>query len=280
MKLKPNRHKAVKNVLFIVGFLLCSYPVVSSMIQRQYQRDAVATYKSEVHASEQIDIDRIRKEAQEYNATLYASQGILLANDKANLLDHDYYDQLLNVNGDGIMAVIEIPSIDVLFPVYHGTDEEVLSVAAGHVEGTSLPVGGINTRAVLTAHRGLPNAKLFTRLDELETGDDFYIQVLGETLAYEVVEIEVIDPKDVENIQIAEGKDLVSLLTCTPYGVNTHRLVVTGERKVYEEEEYSQNKGHIMSFREICFLCIPVLFLGIRFVAVMRKRKKEADLSE
>ena len=174
------------------------------------------------------------------------------------------------------MGSIEIPSININLPIYHGTSDEVLSAGVGHLNESSLPVGGINTRSVLTGHRGLPNSKLFTRLDELEIGDLFFIRVLNETLAYKVSDIEVIEPEDVSGLEIEAGKDLVSLITCTPYGLNTHRLVVTGERTEYEPAIYENIESKNMSIREYVFLAIPFVFLTI--VAVRRgksARKKD-----
>lgn len=274
MKKRFHRNIIKRVLLFTTGFVLCLYPVVSSMIQRQYQKDAVATYQNAVGIVAEENLEKIWAMAAEYNDILFQSQGFLIGTEGQGI-SHASYEALLNVNHDGIMASIDIPKIDVNLPVYHGISEEVLAVAAGHVEGSSLPVGGENTRAVISAHRGLPNAKLFTRLDELETGDYFFIHVLEEVLAYQVTEIDVIKPQDVENIQICPGKDLVSLLTCTPYGLNTHRLVVTGERVPYENIEYEQIKGELMSARELIFLWIPFVFLAISMCILVRDRRKK-----
>lgn len=148
----------------------------------------------------------------------------------------DNYQEVLNVNGDGVMGYIEIPKIGVYLPIYHGTSEETLQKGAGHLEATALPVGGLNRHPVISAHRGLPSAELFTRLDEMKIGDIFYIHVLDRTLAYQVDQIETIVPEDLAFLRAEEGKDLVTLLTCTPYAVNTHRLLVRGERIPYEED--------------------------------------------
>ncbi|MGI6094806.1 MAG: class C sortase [Lachnospiraceae bacterium] len=275
---KRTKGEVVRSAVFLMGFILSVYPVMSSLMYKQYQKNMAAVHKNGAAALAEADKGRMKREAQAYNAALYQSQRPLLKGKGQELLSGDHYTQLLNMNGDGIMGSVEIPKIDVLLPVYHGTEEEVLLVAAGHVEGTSLPIGGVNTRAVITAHRGLPNAKLFTRLDELEAGDYFFLRVLDVILAYKVTGVQVIAPKETENIRIVPGRDLVSLVTCTPYGRNTHRLVVTGERVECEETGYDRIKEGMLSFREMIFLCVPFVFLGIRFVT-MRKRK-EADTDE
>ena len=161
------------------------------------------------------------------------------------------------------MGSIEIPRISVNLPIYHGTSDEVLSSGVGHVLGSSLPIGGADTRSLLTAHRGLPNSKLFTRLDEIIEGDLFFIRVQNNTLAYKVNKIEVINPEEVEKLKIKENEDLISLITCTPYGINTHRLVVTGERVPFDKEEYENIDKKVMSFREIAFTIIPLALLGL-----------------
>ncbi len=148
----------------------------------------------------------------------------------------DNYEEVLNISGDGVMGYVEIPKINVYLPIYHGTGEDVLEKGAGHLEMTALPIGGENRHPVISAHRGLPSAELFTRLDEMETGDQFYIHVLDRTLAYEVDQIEVIEPEELSLLQPEEDKDLVTLLTCTPYAVNTHRLLVRGIRIPYTED--------------------------------------------
>ena len=173
------------------------------------------------------------------------------------------------------MGSLEIPKISVNLPIYHGTDEEVLSTGIGHMEGTSLPIGGNNTRTILAGHRGLPNSKLFTRLDELEKGDYFFIHVLDEVLAYEVIDIEVIEPEDSGKLGVAPEKDLATLLTCTPYGLNTHRLIVTGERVAYDEVEYGLIKKELMSFRELFFAILPFAFFCIGIGKVIKNRKSK-----
>ena len=186
------------------------------------------------------------------------------------------YEGLLNAEKiqTGMMCVLEIPSIDLRLPVYHGTSEAVLKEGVGHLMDSSLPIGGENTHCVMTGHRGLASARLFTRLDELKEGDEFFLEVLGEKLAYKVEEINVILPEEVESLEIRPGEDLVSLVTCTPYGINTHRLVITGKRVVYEEKKEEEIKKKRPSVREMIFTMIPILFLV--YVVIERiKRKRE-----
>lgn len=281
MKDKRSFSKGKRFALFLLGFLLCIYPLVSSFFQRQYQQDAVSTYEKKIQ--ETADEERVlyREMAQKYNELLFQSQGLIIGSQGRELLRHENYEQILNVNGDGVMASIEIPKIDVFLPIYHGIGEEVLAKAAGHVEGSSVPVGGKNTRAIISAHRGLPNAKLFTRLDELEIEDYFFIRVLDQVLAYQVIKIDVISPTEVERIQMEPEKDLVSLLTCTPYGLNTHRLVVTGERVEYENAEYDEIREEMMSPRELFFLWMPFIFLLYGIITMLKERhKKKGELFE
>lgn len=261
----------VINLLFIIGFLICLYPIVSSFIGGHYQRSAIATYKDSINKIESSALTEDLVKAEEYNNTLYNYNNIL--GNKANLSILQEYKNILNI-GDGIMGSIEIPKISVNLPIYHGTSEEVLTQGAGHVEGSSLPIGGTNTRSLLSAHTGLPTSKLFTSLDELVVGDLFFIRIQNETLAYKVRDIKIIDPEDIESLKIEDGKDLVSLITCTPYGLNTHRLIVTGERVAYEVEEYSNIEKKAMSTREMTFTILPFAFLGIVIILKIKERRK------
>lgn len=269
--------KVIKIVLFIVGLSLCFFPLISGIMEQQYLKDAVATYQKEVETIEIQNLEEELEKARLYNATLFDLQEKIIHNTSGQILSNANYQSLLNLTNNAVMGSVEIPKIGVTLPIYHGTSEEVLVAGAGHVEESSLPIGGTNTRTIITSHRGLPNAKLFTRLDELEKGDLFYIQTLQEILAYQVIEIQVIDPENVEVLKIVPDKDLATLLTCTPYGINTHRLVVTGERVPYVEQVYEEIEQELMSPRELIFLCLPFLFLmiGIRTVGKeLRKRKK------
>lgn len=279
------KRKWLSRILFLIGFIICCYPLISSIIEQQYQKGAVATYEKEMQKEDDSKIKESLKKAEEYNSMLYQSDGMSVGDLGDNILSHKSYESLLDLSGTGVMGSIEIPKINVNLPIYHGTDDSVLSTAAGHVESSSLPVGGENTRTVITGHRGLPNSKLFTRLDEMKEGDLFFINVLGETLAYQVTEIEVIDPDDVKKLDIVPKKDLATLLTCTPYGLNTHRLLVTGERVTYEKEVHDSIEKETMSARELFFAVLPFIFLAIKLVPVVvsrikRKRKEEIKQNE
>ena len=230
----------------------------------------IATYKDSINKIEYSALTEDLVKAEEYNNTLYNYNNIL--GNKTNLSILQEYKNILNI-GDGIMGSIEIPKISVNLPIYHGTSEEVLTQGAGHVEGSSLPIGGTNTRSLLSAHTGLPTSKLFTSLDELVVGDLFFIRIQNETLAYKVRDIKIIDPEDVESLKIEDGKDLVSLITCTPYGLNTHRLIVTGERVAYEVEEYSNIEKKAMSTREKTFTILPFAFLGIVIILKIKDKR-------
>lgn len=256
----------MKKMIFLVGILLCFYPLISNMTQGRHQKDAVATYQEEVAHSEQEKLEQCLKEAEHYNELLYRERSMGISSMET------YWNQLKMAEND-VIGSIEIPKITVNLPIYHGTEESVLAAGAGHLQESSLPVGGKNTHSVLTGHRGLPDAKLFTRLDELEKQDLFYIYVCGKKLAYRVTEIEVVCPEDKSVLEIEPEKDLVSLVTCTPYGVNTHRLVVTGERVAYQEEEYANCQAQMMSWREILFSALPFLFIAAAVVKLIKVRR-------
>lgn len=260
------------NLIIIIGLFICSYPIYSNLSNYKDQYDAIHSYQKEVKHTKAIDLSSMIKEAKEYNEALYNYQKTGLADEK---LSSKNYKKLLSLNGSKTIGTLEIPSINVNLPIYHGTSESVLNGAVGHLSSSSLPVGGKNTRAVLTGHRGLPSSKLFTRLDELKKGDLFYVKVGNKTLAYKVYKIETILPTEVEKLSVEDGKDEVSLVTCTPYGINTHRLVITGKRTKYIPEVKDGIKRKIPSIRECAFTLIPI-FLIIYFVysSISKKKKK------
>lgn len=223
----------------IVGLSLLVYPLVANTWNNHVQATLVNNYTEAVDTAiseGSLDVDAELEKAYEYNEELLPS--ILpdsFAEAEANGVD-DNYMSLLNTNGDGIMGYIQIPSINVKLPIFHTTSEEVLQIGVGHLEGSSLPVGGENTHSVLSAHRGLPSATLFTDLDKVQIGEDFFIIIMGEYYAYEVDQIEVVEPDDTSLLQVEDGQDLCTLITCTPYGVNTQRLMVRGHRVPYTPE--------------------------------------------
>lgn len=274
-------NKWVLRVVFISGFLLLCYPMISNAIQRQHQERAVATYQQGVdYGTEEERQEEISK-AEEYNNMLFQSHGAIVDNLDTGILSEENYESLLDVSGTGVMGSIEIPKIDVDLPIYHGTSDDVLDIGVGHLEGSSLPIGGENTKCILTGHRGLPGSSLFTRLDEMEEGDLFFLDVMGETLAYKVCDITTILPEEVDSLEIEAGSDKVSLITCTPYGINTHRLVVTGERVPYEEAEYNNIMSELPSIRELAFMILPFALLGmVIIIKIVDWRKSKHEKQE
>ena len=219
-------------LIFLVGLSLLLYPTVSDYWNSLHQSRAIAQYSEEVANLDNEQYDKLWAQAEAYNEMLIgkAQRFVLSEEEKAK------YEQLLDLSGTGIMGYIEIPEIKCSLPIYHGTDEAVLQIAVGHIEGSSLPVGGPGTHAVLSGHRGLPSAKLFTDLDKLDTGDTFILRVLDETLTYEVDQILIVEPHELAALEIEPGKDYCTLVTCTPYGINTQRLLVRGHRVENQEQ--------------------------------------------
>lgn len=214
-----------------VGLSLLLYPTVSDYWNSLHQTRAIAAYVDQVANFDEQEYSHLLRQAEAYNKSLLSkpNRWKLTEEEKAE------YNSLLNVSGTGIMGYVEIPKINVILPIYHGTDESVLQVAIGHIEGSSLPVGGEGTHAVISGHRGLLSAKLFTDLDKLVEGDTFSLRVLNEVYTYEVDSIHIVEPEDLSNLDIEADKDYCTLVTCTPYGVNTHRLLVRGHRIENEE---------------------------------------------
>lgn len=260
-------------IIAIFGVLLLAYPLISNFMQQRYQNDAVATYQEEISQKGEAELEKEYDDAREYNDMLYQANGAVVDNMDLGILSDGHYAELLD-QSNGIMGSIEIPKINVSLPIYHGTSDDVLSIGIGHWQGTSLPVGGENTRCVLTGHRGLPGSKLFTRLDEMEEGDLFFFKVLDKTLAYKVCDIKTILPDELDALQIEQGRDLASLVTCTPYGLNTHRLVVTGERVAYEETEYENIHSAMPSARELLFTALPFAVLGVILIKTIIEWRK------
>lgn len=212
-------------LMLFIGVCVLLYPAVSQYWNSRTQTRAVENYQEILNSLKQEDYDIYFEEADQYNQALRALSQPMI--DHRQLTE---YNKILNINENGIMGYVSIPKLGVEIPIYHGTSAEVLNIACGHVEGSSLPVGGESTHSVLSAHRGLPHAKLFTELDKLELGDTFQLTILNRTLTYQVDQIKVVRPTEIDDVQIVEEKDLCTLLTCTPYGVNSHRLLVRGVR--------------------------------------------------
>ena len=270
--MKTNRQsekkgKKFRNLLFWAGFLICIFPVISNIIERQRQADAVATYRQTMEKEDEKEIEEKWRQANEYNEMLFQAKGGIVEE-----TEEKKYEELLNIHGTDIMGSLEIPKIQVELPIYHGTADEVLSNGIGHLEGTSLPIGGENTHSVLTGHRGLPSSKLLVRLDEMKIGDLFFIHTYKEVMAYKVEEIMVVKPEDTAWMEIKGEKDLVSLVTCTPFGINSHRLIVTGHRVDYKEKEYIKIKPQLPSVREIIVTVFPILFVVSIVVIEIKNR--------
>ena len=213
-------------IVLFVGLSLLLYPTISDYWNSYHQSKAIASYVDSVENMDEEKLEEMRIAAQEYNRKLLSN------NNRFEMTDEEYseYEKILDVNGTGIMGYVEVPRIDVKIPIYHGTDNEVLQIGVGHIEGTSLPIGGDSTHSAISGHRGLTSSKLFTDIDQLSEGDVFMLYVLGETLTYEVDQIRIVLPDELNDLKIESGEDYCTLITCTPYGVNTHRLLVRGHR--------------------------------------------------
>jgi sortase A len=212
--------------MLFVGLSLLLYPTVSDYWNSFHQSRAIAAYSEKVASLSKEDYTKLLNEAREYNKRLAAKSYRWEMSEQ----EKEEYSKTLDITGTGIMGYIEVPEIDVTLPIYHGTDEGVLQIAIGHLAGSSLPVGGEDTHSVVSGHRGLPSAKLFTNLDKLKEGDCFVIRVLNEVFTYEVDRILIVQPDDLSGLNIEKGKDYCTLITCTPYSINTHRLLVRGHR--------------------------------------------------
>lgn len=290
--MKKKSSKIVIILIFLAGLSLLLYPLVANQWNNHRQKQLISNYESVVadkEAAGNIDYAAEMKKAEAYNDALLPS--ILpdsFAVAEAQTEADSSYENSLNIAGDGMMGIVEIPKIDIKLPIYHGTSDEVLQKAAGHLEGSSLPIGGENTHAVISAHRGLPSASLFTDLDQLEIGDHFLIHVLDETLCYEVDQILVVDPEDTSALAVEDGEDLVTLLTCTPYGVNTQRLMVRGHRVPYEEQAVADEQTPLSGFSlhtnyllwVVVGIVITGVFILILFIREKKLQKKAAKQKE
>ena len=257
-------------IIFLAGLSLLLYPFVANQWNNYRQKQLISNYEqvvSDKEAAEGIDYDAERKKAEDYNEALLPCvlpDSFALA--ESSGVDPVYMNTL-NIAGDEMMGSVEIPKINIKIPIYHTTEEDVLNKGAGHLEGSSLPVGGAKTHAVISAHRGLPSASLFTDLDQLKEGDHFLIHVLNETLCYEVDKISVVKPEDTSALAVEDGQDLVTLLTCTPYGVNTERLLVRGHRVPYVEEEVKEEKT-VLSGSSLHTNYLLWVFVGLSVTAL------------
>lgn len=267
-------------LIFFVGLSLLLYPMISNWWNQRRSDALIDSYVQQTAQISQTDLQQYWKQAQAYNQTL-PGKGVPDAfADTTPEEDADYLSQL-NFREDGIMAYLKIPKISVSLPIYHTTKEEVMEKGVGHLQGSALPVGGANTHCVLSTHRGLPTAALFTDLDQLVIGNHFYIYVLDQVLAYEVDQIKVVEPDDTQDLNVQAGQDLVTLVTCTPYGVNTQRLLVRGHRVPYEArtaQTEADNKAASIHTRYGLWaaggIAVTVIFvLGLRLY--FRRKEKQ-----
>lgn len=282
MTKKPISITTILVLIMIAGLSLMLYPTISNYWNSFTQSRGVASYSQDVEKLSDAQIEALLKEAEAYNASLPNSDSRFLMSEGERAV----YNRLLKTSDAGIIGMVEIPRLKSSQPIYHGTAENTLQVAIGHLEGSSLPVGGAGTHTVLSGHRGLPSAKLFTGLEKMEIGDRFMVRVLNRVLTYEVDQLSVVDPDDFTKLQIEDGKDYCTLVTCTPYGINTHRLLVRGVRV----ENGSDSLYALMAADatmvdpRIVAACIaaPVLLglIALLFLKGRRKDDKETDFTE
>lgn len=288
MKKSEKKSKKIIHVISLIGFVICTllllYPLISDKWNRYRDEQIIESYIEEIDNGDPLMYENELEKARKYNELLY-SQGRNIVTD-AEYNPDDYYESLLNVTGTGIMCYIEIPRIGVIEPVYHYSTDIALMQGVGHIHGSSLPTGGNNTHSVLTGHRGLPSQKIFSDLDRVKKGDNFYIHVLGHTFAYCVYSITIITPEDVSGLMIDSNMDKVTLVTCEPYGVNTHRLLVTGERIEFDEskvenglvttEEHGKiiDPAFIIFIGFMSFIVVSVIIVAIRNLLQKRRSSK------
>ena len=271
-------------LLFGIAIALMMYPFISNYL---FEHKTDSTVEAVQQAAQDIDDSEQQaalEEARKYNQTL-ANGHVTLVDpfmDDKSADDSDNYESLLNINSDGVMGTVEIPSIDVSLPIYHGTSDAVLKKGAGHLQGTSLPIGGESTHTVITGHTGLSNAKLFTDLTQVKKGDVFFLNVMGEKLAYKVDQIKVVLPTELDDLKVVPGEDYCTLLTCTPYGVNDHRLLVRGKRTDYQEavEEASTEKPNKaaskwMSEYKRALIISAIFFIVSLLIVLIVRRVRE-----
>lgn len=262
---RPARGPRVSNVLllvvFLIGLCLLLYPSVSDLINEKNHSRIIASHQQSLEKLDDTTRAELLQRAQDYNTELAQSPTHWFLSDAERAL----YNNLLDPFGTGMMGYLEIPSLQTQLPIYHGVSADVLQVGVGHIEGSSLPVGGESSHCVLSGHRGLPSARLLSDLDQMEVGDLFLLHVLDETLAYTVDDIRVVEPKEMESLGITQGKDYCTLVTCTPYGVNTHRLLVRGVRTPYTPEVQQQEAAAAAAAQSHWQRLIP---FGVAFVLV------------
>ena len=270
--MKSRKSTIILLVYFFIGLSVLLYPSISSYWNSKTQSEAIVDYEAMLSQYKPEDYTAIFAEADAYNQSLAQLDEPLVEHNR--LPD---YNSILNIGGTGMMGYITIPKISQELPVYHGTSDGVLSVAVGHLQGTSLPVGGEGTHCVVSAHRGLPTAVLFTHLDRMEIGDIFYFTILDRTLTYEVDQIRIVEPDDASLLQIVDGKDYCTLLTCTPYGINTQRLLVRGHQvdATQTRSLYVANEAYrIEPLVVMPIVALPIIFTLLIYVMLAPVKKE------
>lgn len=271
--MKKRLSTAILILVFLVGLSLLLYPTVSDYWNLLHQSRVISEYAEQVADLDNDRYERLWADAQRYNEALTQKA------DRYELsqAEREEYESLLNVSGTGVIGYIEIAKIGCSLPIYHGTDEAVLQIALGHIEGSSLPVGGAGTHCVISGHRGLPSANLFTDLDQLVVGDEFMLRVLDETLTYEVDQILIVEPYDFDALEIEKGEDYCTLVTCTPYGINTHRLLVRGHRVENRETAAVRVTADAMQIEPMVVapvVAAPMLMILLIFLLVSTRRRR------
>lgn len=266
-------------LLFAAGYVTLNYPVLGTLYNQIREGKVMDSYDHAVHTMDKEKRKKYWEEAEEYNAMLVRENPQLsdAFSQEAKKSD-SAYSHVLDMEDSGVMGALEIPKISLYLPIYHGTSQEVLEKGIGHLEGTSIPIGGKNTHAVLTGHRGLPSAELFSNLDQLERNDEFYIHILGKTLAYKVFQVETVKPEDTGHLTIAKGQDRVTLVTCTPYGINTHRLLVHARRVPYKTESTNSQKNTLWKWllkQRTFLISTGVVLLIIYSLVRSRQRRRQ-----
>ncbi|WP_028516275.1 class C sortase [Ruminococcus flavefaciens] len=262
-------------IMFIVGLSVLLYPAISDYLNSKHASKVISEYNDKLSVSSEEEIEAVFKKAEDYNKRLHDSPSAFF---EPSLVSG--YKDTLDITGTGIMGYIDIDRINVELPIYHGISKELLQVGVGHLTGTSLPVGGESTHCVLSGHRGLPSAKLFTDLDELEIGDTFTITILDRRFTYEVDQIKTVLPEEFDDLRIADGKDYCTLLTCTPYGINTHRLLVRGVRTENTEEKkigvFVKNEAFRIDPLIVApIAAVPLLIITFTLIFISDKRQRK-----
>jgi len=271
-KKKSNLSTVILVLILILGLGIMAYPTVSDWWNSFHATRAIASYSAAVEKADHDELQAMLEAAREYNESLLYKENPYAMDEE----DLARYNSLLDLSGTGIIGYVEIKSIGVYIPVYHGVGESVLQIAVGHIDWTSLPVGGENTHAVLSGHRGLPSARLFTDLDQMKEGDLFTITVLNQQISYQVDQIRIVEPADMSELGIIPGGDYCTLVTCTPYGVNTHRLLVRGHRVANEGGELvvAPEAFRIPNYLTIPAVGIPLLFLFLLGMLIYYRRRR------